>query len=71
MKENNLKELIKGKFASQAECARELNWSRQKLSYIVNGQRLPSLSDASELARVLGVTVDALSEKVLFGKSHK
>lgn len=70
IKNQSLRKAIYSKFDTQAECARKLGWDRQKLSYIVNGQRLPSLEDTVQLARVLDISVDALTQKILLQKSQ-
>jgi transcriptional regulator with XRE-family HTH domain len=70
VEKSSLRELICSKYDTQSECARQLGWDRQKLSYIVNGRRLPSLEDTVQLAKALDVSVDVITQKILIKKSH-
>ena len=45
---------IHSKFKSEAEFARELGWSRQRLSRITNGYKVPTLFEIDYMATVLG-----------------
>lgn len=67
----SLEELIYSKYKSQASCAKALGWPRQKLNYIVTGQRVPSLQDSIDLAEVLQVSIGVISQKILSNKSTK
>ena len=50
---NKVKGEVYAKFKNIAELAKELGWSRQKLSLIVNGKREPNLSDIQALLQAL------------------
>ena len=55
MKKNlDLRGKIYSKFNSEAEMARELGWTRQRLSKITNGHRVPTLFEVDDLANALG-----------------
>lgn len=55
-----IKAQIYGKFRSEAECARKLGWSRQKLNKITMGKTLPNIRELNEMANVLDVKCDTL-----------
>ena len=50
---NAIKSLISEKYKSEAACARQLGWERQRLNKITTGFREPSVYEVNELARVL------------------
>ena len=55
MKANELRGAIYARFKDLSAFAKRLGWSRQRLSYIVNGVREPNLSDIQEIATALDV----------------
>lgn len=57
---NELRGMIYTRFKTEAECARSLGWSRQKLNYITNGKRLPDIRDVNQLAKTLDVDIGRL-----------
>lgn len=57
---NSLKELIKEKYGSQAECARAMNKKRQYLNKIVLKQREAKVTDLNLLAETLDVPVSTI-----------
>lgn len=57
---NELRGMIYSHFRTEAECARRLGWTRQKLNYITNGKRLPDIRDVNVLAKALDVEVGKL-----------
>lgn len=57
---NSLKELIKEKYGSQANCARAMNKERQYLNKIVLGKREAKVTDLNLLANTLGVSVSTI-----------
>lgn len=57
MKKNlDLRGKIYSKFNSEAEMARELGWTRQRLSKITNGHKVPTIFEIDEMASVLCCT---------------
>ena len=55
MKKNlDLKGKIHSKYNSEAEFARAIGWTRQRLSKITNGHRVPTLFEVDYLATNLG-----------------
>ena len=55
MKKNlDLKGKIHSKYNSEAEFARVIGWTRQRLSKITNGHRVPTLFEVDFLATALG-----------------
>lgn len=58
--QNELKKLILQKYASEAECARKIGWTRQRLNKITTGCREPSLYELNALAKELGISVSQL-----------
>lgn len=59
---NELRGLIYSKYPSIAECARALGWTRQKLTTIINGGKMPDLAEAARMAQVLGFTLSDLAK---------
>lgn len=57
---NELRSMIYSRFKTEAECARQLGWPKQKLNYITNGKRMPDIRDVNELAKTLQVDVGTL-----------
>ena len=47
--------LIYSKFESEAQFARVLGWSRQRLFKITNGKKVPTLFEVNDMADSLGV----------------
>lgn len=57
MKKNlDLRGKIHAKFDSEAEMARALGWTRQRLSKITNGHKIPTIFEIDDMATVLGCT---------------
>ena len=55
MKKNlDLKGRIHSKYNSEAEFAKAIGWSRQRLSKITNGHKIPTLFEVDALATALG-----------------
>ena len=57
---NELRGMIYSHFRTEAECARQRGWKRQKLNYITNGKRMPDIRDVNVLAKALNVEVGKL-----------
>lgn len=58
--EYTITDLINEKYGSQANCARAMNWQRQKLNKIVLKQREAKVSDINLLADTLQVSVSTV-----------
>lgn len=59
MRNRALCSLIYGNYRSQSDFAREIGWSKQKLSKIVNGAE-PTVRELNELADGLSTSATAL-----------
>lgn len=64
-----LSALIHGKFKTDSDFAKELNWSKQKVYKIVNGLKEPSLDEGIAISRCLGVPLEKIAEIFLRYKS--
>lgn len=53
MKENKIRGIVLGQYSSIAAFAREVYWSRQKASAIINGKQEPSLDDCNVIAKAV------------------
>ena len=68
-KNKALAALIHSKFDSESELARALGWKRQRLNRITTGRKEPELSEACEIAKMLQVPIDILTQIFLSNKS--
>jgi len=68
---NKLRGMVYAKFRTETACAAALGWPKQKLNYITNGQRAPSIRDAWELSTVLEVDLGELCDIFLNSSSTK
>lgn len=68
---NKVKGEVYAKFKNIAELAKELGWSRQKLSLIVNGKREPNLSDIQAMSNALNIDAEKLASFFLELTSQK
>lgn len=50
-----LNSLIHGQYHNQAEFAKAIGWSRQRLNKVVNGDKQPSLEDVRDISDGLHV----------------
>ena len=64
-----LSSLIHGKFRSESEFARKINWPKQRVNKIVNGKMQPSLDDAIEIANALDEPLETIAKIFLRHKS--
>lgn len=55
-----LNEMIQKGYKSQAEMARKIGWSRQKMNKIATGRQKPDITDLNLLANALGCEVIVL-----------
>jgi len=56
-----LRSLIYGKFETESAFAECLGWSRQRLSRITNGKKVPDIYEAKLMADILGVDIDTFA----------
>ena len=61
--------LIHAQFDSQAAFAKHINWQRQRLNKIVNGDKQPSLEEVQEIAEGLSVPFMLVANIFLLKKS--
>ena len=61
--------LIYSVFNNEAEFARTLNWSRQRLNKISNGTKQPDLQEVDEMAKHLQIQPEHLIQIFLTNKS--
>lgn len=61
---------IYGKFDSQAQLADQLNWPRQRLNKIVNGDKEPDLDEVKALADKLGMSFEDMAN-IFLASSHQ
>ena len=62
-----LRGLIYKKFDSQSTFAAHLGWSRQRLSAITCGKRIPSIYEAYDIAQGLEVSLDKIAHVFITG----
>lgn len=67
---NKVRGAVYARYKDIATLAKELGWSRQKLSMFVNGNREPSLSDIQAMAGAMEMDVAELALFFLELKSH-
>lgn len=64
-----LRGAIYSQFKSEAACAEEMGWPRQKLSKITNGYKEPDIEEVVQLANTLGYTIEGMINIFLRRKS--
>ena len=57
-----LRSLIYGKFETEAAFAERLGWTRQRLSKMTNGKKVPNIYEAKELADALGEDIEKIAD---------
>lgn len=67
----NFRGLVYSKYRTIADMARELKWTRQKATNIVNGKQEPSVDDVCDMATALGLSFEDVSKFFLRRKSQK
>ena len=68
-KNKKLRGLIYSRYDSEAEFAKAIGWSRQRLSRITNGVKEPNVEDINILAGGLNLNVGDIVEIFLKSKS--
>ena len=71
MSENKIRSLVLGLYRSIADFAREVNWSRQKATRIINGKTEPSLDDIYVISRAVNKDADEIASIFLQQKTQK
>lgn len=61
-KNSELRGLIYDKYNSEAEMARALGWSRQRLNKITNGLKEPDISELNSIAKRLEKSVGEIAQ---------
>ena len=51
---NGLRGMICSKYRTEAACAREMGWSKQRLNKITNGKKIPDVTELNCIAVALG-----------------
>jgi len=64
-----LRSAIYGLYDSEAEFAREIGWTRQQLSKITNGQKIPDVAEINALASGLHTSVESVCQFFLNRRS--
>ena len=64
-----VREMIREKYHSEAECARSMGWKRQRLNKITTGKKIPDIDELNTLAVALGRDVAVLLHIFLNRKS--
>lgn len=64
-----LRGLIYSKYKSEAEFAKSIGWSRQKLNRITTGRKEPDLQETSEIAAGLGRPLEEIAHIFLVESS--
>lgn len=64
-----LRGIIYTNFDSEADMAKKIGWTRQRLSKITNGKKEPDIEELNVLARTLGKSVEEIAQIFLRYKS--
>ncbi len=57
---NELRSMISTRFQSEAEFARAMGWSKQKMNKITTGKQLPDISELNKMSEMLDVGAPVL-----------
>lgn len=68
-KDKELRLLILSQYDSEADLARSIGWTRQRLNKITNGVKVPNVQEVNELAKALKVSTDTITKIFLKTKS--
>lgn len=58
METMELRGMIYRKFKNEAECARKMGWSRQRLNKITTGKKIPDVNEVNDIATALEEPVE-------------
>ena len=64
-----LNQIIRNKFRSEAECARKIGWSRQRLNKITTGNKVPDVDELNRIASAVERNPEELLHIFLAQKS--
>lgn len=64
------KQRIVAKYGSEAEMARRIKWSRQRLNKITNGIKIPDVDEISVMASALGLSISTTAKFFLANQSQ-
>jgi len=64
-----LRGIIYSKFDSEADMAKAMGWTRQRLSKITNGLKEPDVNELNDMANPLNMTVGEIAQIFLRNKS--
>lgn len=64
-----LRALIYSTFDSEADMAKSMGWSRQRLNKITTGVKIPNLWELQEISKELNVPISSMAEIFLANKS--
>ena len=56
-----LRSMIFGIYKSESECARQMNWTKQRLNKIINGKKEPTVGELQEMAKALKHSVSDIA----------
>ena len=71
MKENKIRGLILGRYSSISAFAREIGWTRQKASKVIEYKQEPSLDDIYAISRAVGKDAEEIASIFLQAKTQK
>ena len=71
MTENKIRGIVFGLYPSITAFAKEVNWSRQKASSIIEGNKEPSLDDIYVISRAVSKDADEIASIFLQRKTQK
>lgn len=57
MENVSLRQRISEQYKSESDLAREMGWTKQKLSKTILGKRSPKISDINALSKALGIPI--------------
>ena len=57
---SQVKEELRDMIRAEAECARKMGWSRQRLNKITTGKKMPDIAELNCIAAVLERNADEL-----------
>lgn len=70
MRNVSLDKLIYGCFRSEANMAKRMGWSRQRLNKITTGLKTPNVNDINKMASALDTSVGNLCD-IFLASSHQ
>lgn len=71
MNENKIRGIILGRYTSITAFAKEVGWTRQKASSIINGRQEPSLDDIYAISKAVSADAGKIASIFLQSKTQK